>query len=255
MPRLKSENQTDKQIPRGPYWDYLRQRLREHGVSSAEYNYEIQRQTNTRGYAAPFYGDLFRVCRLANVRGGDVFGEIGIDLRLSEEDREFLQLADQIPDEALKKILYHMQILDWGWYKGLVDKEVISPYSRLREYFVHSNPPVSENQSDYRFKTIAQLKTDAKDRGLDEPTTEDRAKYYVAKVTTSHTGLAILVELIPCIAEMCDVSARWLCGYSDQDSFFGYKPLAEQLYDLWKVHNPTNQYIIRKALLNIRERM
>ena len=50
MPRLKSANQTDKQIPRGPYWDCLRDKLREHGVSSAEYNYEIQRQTNTRGY-------------------------------------------------------------------------------------------------------------------------------------------------------------------------------------------------------------
>ena len=158
MPRLKSENLTDKQIPRGPYWDFLRERLRNMGVSSVEYSHEIQKQTNSRGYAAPFYGDLYRACRIAGIRGGDVFGEIGIDLMPSEEDQEFLRLADQIPDEALEKILYHMQVLDWGWYKGLVDQDVISPYSRLREYFVHSNPPVSENQSDYRFKTIAQLK-------------------------------------------------------------------------------------------------
>jgi len=232
MPRLKAENLTDKQIPKGPYWDYLRQKLREHGVSSAEYNYEIQRQTSTRGYAAPFYGDLFRVCRLADVRGGDVFGEIGIGLKLSEEDQEFLRLADQIPDEALEMILYHMQVLDWGWYKSLKDENVISPYSRLRAYFVHASPPISENQIEYRFKTIAQLNADAKVRGLDEPTVEDQAKYYVAKVTMSHTGLAIPVELIPCIADMCDVSVRWLCGYNEEDSFFGYKPLAEQLYDL-----------------------
>lgn len=255
MPRLRSENQTDKQIPKGPYWDFLKQRLRELGVSSTVYNLEVQRQTVTRGLAAPFYGDLYRVCRLAEVHGGDVFGEIGIDLRLSDADKEFLQLADQIPDEALKKILYHMQVLDWGWYKTLKDENVISPYSRLRSYFVHASPPISENQTEYRLKNIAQLNADAKDRGLDEPTVEDQAKYYVAKVTMSHTGLAIPVELIPCIAEMCDVSARWLCGYTDQDSFFGYKPLAEQLYDLWKVHNKTDQYIITKTLLNIQERM
>ena len=255
MPRLKSANQTDKQIPRGPYWDCLRDKLREHGVSSAEYNYEIQRQTNTRGYAAPFYGDLYRACRLAGVRGGDVFEQIGIDLRLSDEDRAFLQLADQIPDSALQKMMYHLQILDWGWYKTLKDENVISPYSRLRSYFVHASPTVSENQTEYRFKNIAQMNADAKDRGLDEPTVEDQAKYYVAKVTMSHTGLAIPVELIPCIAEMCDVSARWLCGYKEEDSFYGYKPLAEQLYDLWKVHNETNKSIITKTLLKIQERM
>ena len=255
MPRLKSKNLTDKQIPKGPYWDFLIKRLRDLGVSSTKFNLEIQRETSTRALAAPFYGDLFRVCRLANVRGGDVFGEIGIDLMLSEEDQEFLRLADQIPDEALNKVLYHMQVLDWGWYKGLVDSNVISPYSRLRSYFVHASPPISENQTEYRFKTIAQLIADAKDRGLDEPTTDDLARYYVAKMTSSYNGLAIPIELIPHIAEMCDVSARWLCGYSDQDSFFGFKPLAEQLYDFWKTNNKTNKDLITKTLLKIQERM
>lgn len=255
MPRLKSENLTDKQIPKGPYWDFLKKRLRDMGISSTMYNLEVQHVTNTKALAAPFYGDLFRVCRLANVRGGDVFEQIGIDLRLSDEDRAFLQLADQIPDSALQKMMYHLQVLDWGWYKGLVDNDVISPYSRLRSYFVHASPPISENQTEYRFKTIAQVNADAKDRGLDEAPIEDQAKYYIAKITTSHTGLAIPVELIPCIAEMCDVSARWLCGYTNQDSFFGYKPLAEQLYDFWKVHNETNKNIITKTLLKIQERM
>lgn len=255
MPRLLSENSTDKQIPKGPYWDYLRQRMRDLGISSTVYNLETKQKTKTAAPSAPFYADLFRVCRLADIRGGDVFQEIGIDLRLSEDDKAFLQLADQTPDGALQKIMYHMQILDWGWYKTLMDEDVISPYSRLRSYFVHASPPITENQLEYRFKTIAQLKADAEARGLKEPPAEEFAKYYIAKMTTSHTGLAVPVELIPCIAEMCDVSSRWLCGYKEEDSFFGYKPLAERLYDLWKVHNATNRYIIKKTLLNIQERM
>ena len=255
MPRLLSGNKMDKQIPKGPYWDYLRQKMKEAGISSDVYNLEIQRDAKSKMPAAPFYGDLFRVCRLAGVLGGEVFKAIGIDLRLSDEDREFLELAEKIPDGALEKVMTHAQIMDWGWYKKTMDAYTASPYNRLRSYFVHASPPITENQLEYRFKTIAQLNADALERGLAEPTTEDMAKYYIAKVTSSHTGLAFPIEIIPCVAEMCGVSIRWLCGYGDQDSFFGYKPLAEQLYDFWKVHNDTNRYIITKTLLNIQERM
>lgn len=159
---------------------------------------------------------------------------------ISKEDEQFLKRIDRLSEFELTQILQHLMQLDGGWYNNNTSKGGDYAFDRLYAHVHHHN---LERFREYRVKYRLASKR--------ELPKEEYPKMYIGWTTkVVPSGVSLELDYVPEIANIVGTSTRWLSGWPADQSFYGYSPEAECVFDLYKLLPETRKTIVEYIINN-----
>ena len=175
-----------------------------------------------------------------------VFGAVGLDASLSDDERNFLTVCDHLSDKNKKMVFSLLEDLANHWYDIESLNKSISPATRL---YVLGN---------MRPQSIPGHFIEGTGAGLDRSEFTERelqiGTYLQNFISPIKNFDCIKTEELPALAKKMGVSLRWLCGYHQQYSFWGFPAEVEYLYDIWSIQSEKLKSWTYKLIMELQEK-
>lgn len=185
-------------------------------------------------YALPDYDDLPAVMDIVDITVKDLYDIAGIDCLLPGQKEFMDQLAELSP--AKIDLLYNNYPKVFHWQTDKFTYDARTPALRLYLLNIHRRIDTKQQRA-----TVSRKKTEI---------SEDEMYLRVLINLTSARSFAGLEgyinahgaftppEVLPKIANHINVTVRWIFGYNDIGSFYGYPEKIERLCDLYWLAYP-----------------